>query len=360
MQQHDGRPVAAFGWDRGGEDARTGVPGSTRTGFPVGRRGRRQPRRAMLGAAVVAGGALTLAACGGSASTSSLAVAAGARSGVSSSGAPKAPPGVSGTVAAVDTAASNMEVQNPTSGQTTVTWTASTSFTQTVDTDLASVAAGDCVVATGTPPAGAGSAPTTVTATSVAISAPPASGSCTRAPAAGASSGSSGAGRFGRFGGFAGAGGFGAGGAAFRRGSSGSTGTSSSTPRTVATAFGEVTGVSGSTITIAGHALAITITPGKRPARGTFRRRTSSSAASAPPATTVTIVTTSSTTFRQTASASASALAVGQCVTARGPSSSNGAITATAIAITPPGPSGCFAGFGDRGSAAAGPSSSAG
>jgi hypothetical protein len=67
----------------------------------------------------------------------------------------------------------------------------------------------------------------------------------------------------------------------------------------------------------------------------------------------VTVQVTGTTSYRQTGPSTPSALAVGQCVTAIGPSSSTGAVTARTVAISQPGSSGCFAGvgrFGARGS----------
>lgn len=69
-------------------------------------------------------------------------------------------PGTSGTVAAVET--DRIEVQNPSFGQVTVTFSASTRFSRTVEASVSSVAAGDCVqaIAAGRRPggrAGAGS-----------------------------------------------------------------------------------------------------------------------------------------------------------------------------------------------------------
>jgi hypothetical protein len=305
-----------------------------RAGELPGRRGSRA-RWLGLGASALAGG-LVLAACSSSSSTSTASAGASAASPTGNSAAPvqKALPGVSGTVAALDPASSSMEVQNPATGQTTVSWTASTAFVQTVQASLSSVVPGDCVVVTGTPAAGPSSSPTTVDALRVSLSQPPAGGSCLRRPGASRSSGSAGA--FGAFtGGFA---------ALSGAGANGEAGTAS-TPRTVASVSGTVQRVSGSSIVVQGFSRSFTVTPGKRPS-GTFRRPASSGSASVPPTTTVTVQTTSTTTFTQTGPSSASALAVGECVTAIGPSSSTGAVTARSVAISQPGPSGCASGFG--------------
>ena len=57
--------------------------------------------------------------------------------------------GASGSVAALN--ASSMEVQNASTGQTTVSWTSTTQFSKTVTEAVSSLAAGDCVTVTGTP-----------------------------------------------------------------------------------------------------------------------------------------------------------------------------------------------------------------
>ena len=67
-----------------------------------------------------------------------------------------------------------MEVQSQETGQATVTWTSSTTFTQNATTAASSVAVGDCVTVTGTT-----AKSTTITAMSVAIVPAPSSGTCT-------------------------------------------------------------------------------------------------------------------------------------------------------------------------------------
>src|ERR1700730_107220 len=90
--------------------------------------------------ALVAGGlAMALAACGGGTSTPAAAGPTTTRppaaSGAGRPGGP--PPGTLGTAAAVS--ATNVEVQNPTNGQVTVNFNASTTFTNTVTATLADV-----------------------------------------------------------------------------------------------------------------------------------------------------------------------------------------------------------------------------
>ncbi len=82
---------------------------------------------------------------------------------------------------------SSLEVQNPTSGQVTVTFTATTPITDTVSVTAKDVTVGSCVTVIGKPST-TGSAASPVTATTVTISAP-VKGNCT------------GAGGFGGFGG---------------------------------------------------------------------------------------------------------------------------------------------------------------
>jgi hypothetical protein len=61
-----------------------------------------------------------------------------------------------------------------------------------------------------------------------------------------------------------------------------------------------------------------------------------------------TISLTASTSYSETAKATSTALKVGECVTATGSADSTGAVTATRIALSTPGPNGCTVGFGRR------------
>jgi hypothetical protein len=96
-------------------------------------------------------------------------------------------------------------------------------------------------------------------------------------------------------------------------------------PTTGSRAIGSVTATSASGFTVKGVA------------RGTT------------PAVTTTVTVGSTTTYTKTVSATSSALAVGDCVAAVGPSDDTGAITAKTIAISKPGPNGCTARGGFRG-----------
>ncbi|HEY6423323.1 MAG TPA: DUF5666 domain-containing protein [Pseudonocardiaceae bacterium] len=246
---------------------------------------------------LVAAVAVTVSACG-TASTSTAGQAA------ESSSSPAAPagPGASGTVAAVT--ASGLQVQSPRSGQVSVTFTPSTSFTKTVPATAADVVVGACALAAGGPSA-AGDPAGPVTAMSVLISPATADGAC--------QGGFSGPGRGARAGGSPDGGG-----AAPSRNPNQPPGAGRGRG---AGAFGKITSVSGSSFVI--------------------QVGTSNATRS--------VTTTATTTFSKTVAADKSALAVGQCVTALGPSDDTGAVTASSISIRQPGPNGCQNGFGGPG-----------
>jgi Domain of unknown function (DUF5666) len=274
------------------------------------------PALAGLGIVVV-----TVAACGSSGTTAAPATPATPAATVTSPAAPSSGPAHTGTQAAfpgvVGTAAavsgSTLEVQNPTSGQVTVTFTATTPITDTVAVTSKDVTVGSCVTVVGKPSA-SGAAAKSVTATSVTISAP-VKGNCT------------------------GAGGFGAGGfGGFGRGQGGSTPRPSFSPRPQPTgsrgafgngafggANGKVTSVSATGFVVQG------------------RNRTAGSNTS------ITVITTAASTYLKTVTAAPSALKVGQCIAAVGTANSIGAVAARSIRISQPGPNGCVSGFGGRG-----------
>ena len=77
------------------------------------------------------------------------------------------------------------------------------------------------------------------------------------------------------------------------------------------------------------------------------RSRTAASGAAT--TTSVTVITNSASKYLKTVSATASALKVGQCITAIGTTNSIGAVAARSIRVSQPGPSGCVSGFGGRG-----------
>ena len=270
--------------------------------------------------------AIVVAACGSS-TTASASTAQTAPS--SATRTPTAPPGVSGTIAAV--AGQSMEVQNPRSGQTTVTYTTATTFTQTVPAASSAVVVGACVTAVAAPPTSSSSSsssspsptapPTTLVATTVLVDAT-ASGSCGR-------------------GGAAGFGAFRAGHPTAKRGQ----GSLPADRRRRPSGVGRF--VVGQVAATTGTSLTVTTTNPRTDAHRT-----------------VTVDTTSSTSFSETEPAAPTDLAVGKCVRALGPASSTGAVAARSVAISSPGPNGC-AGFGAGGfgagrSASSGSGTSAG
>lgn len=278
----------------------------------VGRSSRRRWAPALTGAGIVM---LAVAGCssGGTSATPAAAIASSAAP--SSSPAPTgtraAFPGVVGTAAAVS--GSSIEVQNPTSGQVTVTFTGTTPFTDSVTVTSKDVTVGSCVTVIGQPSA-TGAATTPVTATSVTISTP-VKGSCT------------------------GAGGFGGGGfGGFGRGQGGSSPRPSFSPRPRPSgsggAFGRggFGGANGKVTSVSASGFVV---QGRNPAAGTT--------------TSVTVTTTAATKYLKTVTAGPSALKVGQCITAVGTANSIGAVAARSIRISQPGPNGCVTGFGGRG-----------
>ncbi len=244
--------------------------------------------------------------------------------------------GATGSVAALG--ASSMEVQNPSSGQTTVNWTSSTTFSKTVSEAVSALANGDCLTVSGTP---SKKSKTTIAARTITVRAASSSGTCTgvgtAAGAAPAVGGAPGGGGFGRF---AGGGGFGAGAEGGTRPSFSGSGSSNFRKElaSLAIASGKVTGVSGSTITVSGTA----VSPGQ------FVSKSKSSKKSTPPKpkTEILKITTSgTTTVSATQTTASNALAVGDCVSAFGPPATNGSVTATTVRITATSGT-CNGGFG--------------
>ena len=227
---------------------------------------------------------LLLSACGsGGATTASPRAASGS---TTTQGRPAA----TGTIASIS--GSSMAVQNPRTGQVTVDWAPSTTFTQTVSASAADLGVGECVQVL----AATGSSPGPAASRTVVISRPGSNG-CARASSIGG-----GAGR--GFGG--GAGGFG-----------GGLGGGGSLPFT--TAFGIVTAAGNGDLSV----------------RGT----TSSGSG------TTTFSYGSTTNFTKVESTRASSAVTGLCVTAYGTTVSSATVAATSIALRPAGPSGCIGGF---------------
>jgi hypothetical protein len=253
-------------------------------------------------------------------------------------------PGASGSVAAIT--GSSMEVQNTQTGQTTVSWTTSTAFTQMVTVPSSSVAVGDCVTASGT----TSKKSKVVTAKTVTVS-QPATGTCTGG-LAGPGSGSKQVRTGGPFpaggGTFAGrrpSGSPPAGAARrFAGGASGDFGFAS----------GKVTAVGSGTLVLSGFSsTAVTGRPAKATkTKGKATKTKGKATLPSPKATTVKVAVGSSTTYTERQSAASSNLAVGDCVTATGSADSTGAVAATAVQITSTGGQSCTSGFGSPGGGA--------
>jgi hypothetical protein len=231
-------------------------------------------------------------------------------------------PAAYGMAAAI--AGNSVEVQDPATGQVTVTFTASTGFSQTKSVTIEALAVGDCVTAIGqrstsatpAPSGGPGAGrPTSFTAASVSIE-PAVNGSCA-------------AGGFG--------GGFGSGGGGFSGRPSGSPRPSGSFSRGggfgggggFAGGFGGL--ANGKISHLSGDAMSVQVT-----GRGGQSDSTDQVSLSA------------STSYTETVTVNSSALKVGECVTAIGSTGSTGAVSATRITLSTPGPNGCTVGFGRR------------
>jgi hypothetical protein len=216
-------------------------------------------------------------------------------------------PGASGLVAAASPG--SLQVQGP-DAQTTVTYTKATRFTQTVKGALA---AGQCVMVTGTPASGSSDA---LTASSVRIQAK-VNGSCPTATVGGP-----------------GGGGGRQGGASTAPRPSGTSPGPQGLPD-FAFATGTVNSVSATTMTM----------------QGLLREggtRTSPSS----PASPITVTLSSTTTVTETVAATSAAAVVGVCATAVGKADDRGDIAATSVTISKPDADGCrtrFGGFGGRG-----------
>jgi Domain of unknown function (DUF5666) len=277
-------------------------------------------KRIAAGAAVCCA-VLFVSACGGGTSatvgasgTSTTATSGGP--GGNAAGGARGFPGATGLLAQID--GKTLQVQG-TDTQTAVTYSAKTTFTNTVAAKLSDVVVGVCVQARSAQPASGtgGAAPTAaagpLAAASVEIS-PAVNGRCTvggfRLPGAGAPGGSgaptppAGMPTSGR------TRGPGAGGGFFGLGAS-----------------GKVTAVNGAGFTV----------ESSLPVNGT---------ATAPAPTTRTVQTSAATTYTRTEAANASALVVGLCVTALGKADNTGSIAATSMTLRPAQKGSCSTGFG--------------
>jgi hypothetical protein len=259
--------------------------------------------------------------------------------------APVRPTAASGTLAALSD--TSIEVQNPTSGQVTVSWSSTTTFSQTVTVPASTLAVGDCVTATGSAPSSKSKSKSktgSIKATTISISHPSSSGAC---------SGFGGTGLGGA--GFGGGGTAGAGGSGTFRPPSGTFPKGGSAAGRAAgafggIAFGKVTSISGNVLVVVGTTPKFTA-PAKGKTAGKTKSKTATTAKPKLVTTTSKVTYATSTTFSQTMPASAAALVVGQCVTALGPAGDTGAIVATTITVRPAPATGCvsFTGAGGFG-----------
>jgi hypothetical protein len=265
------------------------------------------PALAGLGVALVA------TACGSAGTTATPPAASSSPTPASTQAAF---PGVVGTAAAVS--GSSLEVQNPATGQVTVTFTSATAITETVAVTSRDVTVGSCVAVAGQRSA-TGAAARSVTATTVTISTP-VKGTCSAAAGFGGPRGT-----------FSPRPGF-----TPRPRPSGSRGSFGS--GSFGGANGKVTSLSAGGFVVQGRNVAVGAD------------------------TSITVITTAATKYLMVVTARPSALKVGQCITALGTANSIGAVAARSIRISQPGPNGCVTGFGRRsgsGSSPGGPVSNA-
>lgn len=270
------------------------------------------PLVAVFGAAL-----LTVTACGGSSSSASPP----ASSSAAGTGQRSPAPAVFGTIASATTG--TLEVQDPQTGQTTVTYTTSTPVTALEPGTITDVVVGSCVVVTSASTSKSGSP---VAATTVAITSTSAEGCTGRAEHGGPRG----------------------------QGMTGTARKSAPPPKRKASSnfarptIGRVTAVSGQGFTVA----AIQRNVGRTSASGSSKNAPSKSTA-APKTTAVAITTVAHTTYTKTVTADAQALTVGKCLTASGKADDTGAVAATDLRVSTPGASGCSTGA--RGTRAGGP-----
>jgi len=248
-------------------------------------------------------------------------------------GRPRGLPGASGEIVAID--GTTLQVQNSQS-QTSVSYSASTKFTDTVTASAGDLKVGSCVTArpatdpNATTAPSLGNEPTSIDAVTIVIT-QPVNGECT-----------------GGFGGFRGNAAPGArpsgapSGELFADGGpegsaapapngaapSGATGPDGQRLRGIGGlgAVGRIVSISGNSFVLDSVRLAL---------RATQSGSANASPSAAPTTTAITVRTTSSTAYRKVAAATNSALAVGKCATAFGTADDTGAIKATSIALRP-------------------------
>lgn len=233
---------------------------------------------------------LGLAACGSSGS-GSPAPATQTSPGATARGGPAA----SGTIASVGS--SDIEVQNPSAGQVTVNFAADTTFTHRVSGTLTDVTQGSCVLVTGNGQP--------IVAQSVEIS-PAMPNGCAAGP--------------------------GGGGARPRNGN----GNGSRPPRPSG-ANGQNRGfAAGKVVSVTGTGF-------------TVEEDNAQTGATSD----VEVTVDPNTTYLKSEAANASALKVGECVSATGQTDDSGAVTARTITISQAGPNGCATGGRQRGTGSA-------
>ncbi|MEO6957897.1 MAG: DUF5666 domain-containing protein [Antricoccus sp.] len=267
-------------------------------------------RRPMMRPAMVfiaAVSALALTACG---SSSTSASSSSSKPAAASSSAQKTVPGAFGEIAAVN--GQTIQVQSK-QAQVAVNVTSATKIDTTASAAASDVVAGDCITARPAKAAATGAsgsttdssgatAPTSIDAATVSIS-QPVNGAC---------------------GGYGGAGGGGKGANAKKSSGaapSGAPGAAGRGSRAFGAA-GSVTSVNAGVIDVQSKI-------------GSSTRA-------------ITVNTSTSTTYSKIVAADSSALVVGQCATAVGPTDSTGSITAKTISVTPPVSGACTRGGGQR------------
>jgi hypothetical protein len=240
--------------------------------------------------------------------------------------------GVSGQIAAINGTIAQVRGQD---GQTSVSWSDSTTFERTAAATVADLKVGDCVNASSFDFSAAqgGAAPTQPAADApvktVAITAPGSDGTCTGGFGGG----------FGRGGGFNGPRPSGAptgqagqgenGRRSGQRPSGAPTGGPGGFGGFGAFTSGKVTAIDGSTITV--DAIQISRGAGASPTPTTAPKQ---------------ITVDSSTTYTATTASTAQAMQVGLCAVARGKADDSGAVAATAITVSDPVNGACGTGFG--------------
>jgi hypothetical protein len=244
---------------------------------------------------IVTAGSLLLSGCSSASTSTGSTSNAGLTAGHARSGA-------SGTIASVS--GNTLQVQNA-SAQTAVTYTAATTISQTTPAAASAVTVGSCVFSF----SGNAASTSATAATTIAVTATTTVGACTT--------------------------GFGGGGPGGKGGTP-PTGAPTGGPRPSGAPSGAPTG-SGKTVRtmpVSGKVTAVTATA----------ITVSTTSRSGAPSTEK-IIIGSATAYTSTVAATAAALVVNQCVTARGSTDTSGNVAATSLTVSTPGASGCTSGF---------------